>query len=310
MSARLPLASVLVAPTLFAALALTGASPAGDPPQRPPLKAPPGGDRQEAKGEGEPAPPPKLTKLKPGGWGTLTGTVTYEGDPPRADKLKFGPEREMNCTQGASERELVNQTWLINPKNKGVSDVIIYLKAPPGRFLEVHDSYLKTKHRPVELRQPHCVFIPHSFYVWAAYRDNNGKLRATGQKVRVVNDAKFKHNVMWEGGPVQGKGDNIVLNEGGSHEYTFKADLRTPIRFKSGIHPWMSATCWALDTPYAARTDENGKFTIENAPLDVELYVVAWHEGAANHGFFHGGSNGTKTTLKKGEELRLAVKKR
>src|SRR5262249_21968650 len=110
-------------------------------------------------------------------------------------------------------------------------------------------------------------------------------------------------------GTVQGKGDNVMLNEGESRKYTFKADLQNPIVFSCGIHTWMKAKCWALDTPYAARTDENGKFTIENAPLGVELYVVGWHDDTADKGFFHGGKGGTKTTLKEGEELKIKVKR-
>jgi hypothetical protein len=272
---------------------------------------PPKGDPDQTQGDdgGKGNVKTKLTALEGKTYGTITGTVTYDGDPPTAGKLPITAEHEKNCTMGASPEELVNQTWLVNPKNKGVSDVIIYLKAPEGKFLKVHDSYLSKKKDSKELDQPHCAFVPHSFYVWAAYRDNDGKLKATEQEVLVKNKAKFKHNIVWEGGPVQGKGDNIMLNEEESKPYKFKADLANPILFKCGIHPWMNANCWALDTPYAARTDADGKFTIENAPLDVELYVVGWHEDTANKGFFHGGKGGTKTTLKEGKPLDLKIKR-
>jgi hypothetical protein len=294
----------------LAALTLTAPSPAGDQPDRPLVKGVGGKDKEK----GEPARPGGLTQLEPRGWATLTGTVTYDGDPPEPKKINFaGNPHAPKCHEGATEREVIQQTWLVNPKNKGVSDVVIYLKAPRGKFLKLHESYLAKKGGSVALRQPHCAFIPHVSVYWAAYRDKDGRLKPTGQKLQVFNDAKFDHNVKWEGRPsVQGKGGNVTLSPGGKTEYVFRPDLQVPITFSCGIHPWMNATCWALDTPYAARTDEDGKFTIENVPAGVEVHVVAWHEDTANDGFFHGGREGRKLTLKPGTPhiLNLKVKAR
>jgi hypothetical protein len=261
-------------------------------------------------GDGKGNQPTKLTELAPKTWGKITGTVTYDGDPPPEEKQDF-KEHAKNCESGAGPREKVKQSWLVNKENNGVSDVVIYLKAPKDKFLKVHESYLEKKDGFVDLHQPHCAFKPHAFTVWAEYRDKDGKLKKTGQKVRVKNDAEFEHNIKWEGRTaLQGKGDNVTLKKGEERDYAFKADLQTPITFGCGIHPWMNATCWALDTPYAARTDEKGNFTIENAPLGVDLYIVAWHEGAAPDDFFHGGRNGTKITLDGKKPIELKVKRK
>lgn len=50
-----------------------------------------------------------------------------------------------------------------------------------------------------------------------------------------------------------------------------------PTQIKCDIHPWMSAYVLVLDHPYAAVTDQYGKFKIENLPAG-ELEFRYWHE--------------------------------
>ena len=87
-------------------------------------------------------------------------------------------------------------------------------------------------------------------------------------------------------------------------EYILKPDSR-PYLVECSIHPWMKAYVWALDTPYAAVTDKDGKFEIKNVPTGVEVSVVGWHEGAK---YFYGGKDGTPLTLKDGETKKLDLK--
>jgi hypothetical protein len=46
---------------------------------------------------------------------------------------------------------------------------------------------------------------------------------------------------------------------------------------KCDYHPWMIAYWMILDHPYAAITDKDGKFTIENLP-EGDHELVIWHE--------------------------------
>jgi hypothetical protein len=257
---------------------------------------------QDRKGEKKPA---ELTELASTGWATLTGSVTYDGTPPSPKLIKMsGSKDEKNCRDGATERELVDQKWLVNKENKGISDAIIFIKPPEGKFFKIHPSYMQKAKKPIELRQPHCVFIPHSFVYWASYYDKESReQKPSGQQLRIVNDSKFNHNIAWLGDEDINPKGSLTLPPGASRSLKFIAQ-DTPVRFKSDIHPWMSANCWALDTPYAARTDENGKFTIENVPAGVEVHVVMWHEAA---GFLFG-QKGKAMTLKDGGEHGFHIK--
>jgi len=262
----------------------------------------------------------KLEMIEPKEWGSLTGTVTYDGDPgPLPDQKMTGEEKVVApCHSGAKWYELKDQTWLVNKdKGNGVADVMIYLKAPKGKFFKVHDEYFKqVKEKPyLEVHQPHCAFIPHTMVHWAEYRDKDGKLKPSGQKIKVTNEAPFDHNFSYQGDPdIQPKGNAPLPGKKGEKiPYkdlpAFKADLKKRIEYHCDIHKWMTGQLWALDTPYCARTDLDGKFTIPHVPAGTEVYIVAWHEGAGY--FLEGGANGQKKKLEKGENtLNLKVKKK
>ncbi len=50
-----------------------------------------------------------------------------------------------------------------------------------------------------------------------------------------------------------------------------------PTQVKSDVHPWMLAYLFALDHPFAAVTDEQGRFTIEGMPPGEHEFRV-WQE--------------------------------
>jgi hypothetical protein len=286
---------------LLATTVPTSSTPAVNPPAR--ATAQKDGKAKQKPGE--------LTELPTTGWATLTGTVTYDGIPPEPKKINMlGNKDKDACHEGASERELVEQTWLVNKENKGVSDVVIFVRPPEGKFFKIHPSYLdmkNPKNKFVELRQPHCAFVPHVLVYWASYYDKEtGEQKPSGQKIKIVNDAKFNHNVNWAGDPAIQPRGSVTLAPQQVKVIAFNAQPDSPIAFKCDIHPWMSAKCWALDTPYCARTDENGKFQIENVPAGAAVRVIAWHDGA---GYFYGGKAGKLMTLD-GKQFILNIKVR
>jgi hypothetical protein len=246
----------------------------------------------------EPAPPPKKmdgdgankggkqgdgkkSELASTGWGTLRGTVVYDGDPPKPAKLDMkGNKNEDACHAEAKPEELIEQTWLVNEKDKGVENVVVYLQAPEGKYFKIKDED-KKRTDVVKLEQPHCAFIPHTLVHFPAYYDpKTDDYIRTGQNIVVTNHAKFNHNTGYsgagdKGNPIVPPGKEIVLDK-------FLPESDSPfarVGFKCDIHQWMNAQALVFDHPYAARTDKDGKFEIKNVPTGVELTVVGWHEG-------------------------------
>jgi hypothetical protein len=262
-----------------------------------------------------PAARPAAAALKKGelpstGWGALTGTVSYDGDPPIPKMIDFGGNKDaQNCHAGAAPQELVDQTWLVNEKNKGVPNAVIALRPPARYYFKIKPE---DKRRPdvVTLRQPHCAFVPHVLVHFPAYYSplHDDYVR-TGQKLVVVNDAKFNHNTGYsgagdKGNPILAPGNKLELNR-----FLPDPDLAFDmVGFKCDIHPWMHARALVFEHPYAAATDNDGKFEIKNVPTGAKLYVLGWHEGA---GYFFGGKEGKEMTLKEGKNtLELKIKAR
>ncbi len=250
----------------------------------------------------------KLTELASTGWATLSGTVTCDGIPPVPRKINFGDNKDKaTCHAGASEKELVEQTWLVNKENKGVSDAVVFLKPPEGKYLKIHPAYLEQARKGpvVTLQQPHCAFLPHVSVYWASYYDpESGELKPSGVKFRILNNAKFVHNTAWRGNDDYNPRGSLTLPPRANRDLTFAADPTGPLGIRCDIHPWMNAKVWSLDTPYCARTDDNGKFSIANVPAAAALRVVVWHEGA---GFVYGKA-GKEMTFEEGKDHRLEIR--
>src|SRR5262249_15042416 len=115
------------------------------------------------------------------------------------------------------------------------------------------------------------------------------------QVFEVRNSATFVHNSKYSGDDAVGnRGDRVV--QPGKPQIVELNPSNQQVNFECLYHPWMRATVWGSDHPYAAVTDDDGKATLKNVPTGVELEFYAWHEGVGNFGQ-------TQLTVKKGETL-------
>jgi len=233
-----------------------------------------------------------------GPWTTLKGRIVFDGDPPKDDgkllmQMMAHKDKEVCCAAGA---DTADYTWRVNPKNKGVANAVIWIKPPPGTYFKHNTPNEKVwKKGDLTIDQPHCAFEPHVSVAFVSYHD--GKMdQKTGQKIKIVNSSPVPHNSKWAGSPLRNPGDNPTLASKSEYDITAKvrADSKTVIGLACNIHTWMRGYLWALDTPYYAVTDKDGKFEIKDLPTG-EVYVFKWHEHSQ---FFDGGAKGTKVMLK------------
>jgi hypothetical protein len=227
---------------------------------------------------------------KPG----LTGKVTFEGDKPDLDKLNkqlrdiMAAKDEAHClAKEATDEEKSQQAWKIDDKG-GVAHVFVWIAPKKGKFFKV-DMDARTWPKEVQLKIPHCAFVPHCFLLFPKVRDEKGKLISTGQKFYVSNNSDIVHNVRVEGCA------NVML-AAKAKPYEIEVDPSAePTYIICNIHNWMSAYVLALDHPFAAITGRDGTFKIENAPVGEEVRIFAWHEEA---GYLNEGGA-------QGEEIKL-----
>jgi hypothetical protein len=291
---------------LGAALSLAALSGCGGSATTPPAQVNPDDDKRPPAGE--------ETVLTPGD-ATVTGTVTFDGDVAALglDKLnaaivenvkdKAKPD-EKHCLAEKAGKDREQQAWVINPDNKGLKNVAVFLIPERGsRFaFKEDDQVIKdAKGKKLEIHQPYCAFHPHVAVLFPEYKDKDKKKHPTGQKAFVFNDTDkadggipggISHNTAW--------GDhNKSIDKGGSMELTdLEVSTKSATTVSCKIHGWMNAHVWVLDNPYYDVTNDKGEFTIKHAPVG-KVKIVVWHEAASGLP-----NKGESIELKKGENKK------
>ena len=151
----------------------------------------------------------------------------------------------------------------------GLQNVLVYVTSniPTSNPAWIHDSYAAARDAEVIFDQKDCIFLSRLGTMWAT------------QKLRVLNSDPVGHNTNLAS--VRGaKAANISIPANGYAIYEPGAASPAPFPVSCSIHPWMKASMMVCDNPYFAVTDENGAFSIANAPAGVELEFRVWHERA------------------------------
>jgi hypothetical protein len=214
------------------------------------------------------------------GGNTLTGTVTWADAVPVMAPLNLGASADKATCE--KKGPVMDETSIVNPKNKGLRDVFVWLEPmEKGAKFTIPANLAKPATPQVVLDQPNCAFIPHAL----AMRE--------GQMLVAKNTSGIAHNFKWQG-IVDGNAGNKLLPPGGEVEIELKAD-RLPITIECNIHPWMKGYVRVYDHPYFAVTDADGKFTIADAPAGA-CKLKIWH---GSKGWLNGklGAKGKEITV-------------
>lgn len=201
---------------------------------------------------------------------TITGTVVYEGKPPRMRPLPIDADR--NCADLHENAPLMTE-WLLLGEGQTVANVFVQVISglPKGKSYPVPET-------PAEFTQKDCRYAPHVLV-----------LRA-GQKLRILNPDKMQHNV--HAMPKVNREFNKAMAK--THtEIAHVFDKPEPMfRIKCDVHSWMMAYCAVVDHPFFVVTGEDGAFAIEGLEPG-EYEIEAWHEVL--------GTRRATVTLKEGE---------
>lgn len=195
-----------------------------------------------------------------GGYGSYVGQIVLEGDPPELPVLvkkddKDAPDAE--CRKG----DIPDEKLLIDPKSRGIRNVFVYVT----NVAAIHPDLVKSSPSEVVINTEGCRFIPHTAIV------------RTGQAVVYANkDAcgHTAHAMTFRNPPFS---PPFVQSQ--RPKLSFKVAERIPIIVRCDVHYWMKSYLLVLDHPYAALTDEAGKFRIEKLPVG-EYEFLFWHEEA------------------------------
>ncbi len=191
--------------------------------------------------------------------GAITGTVRLKGKAPTIPRIDFALDLDA-CGNGArATRELLLGT------NQAVRNVIVYLDGPSqnGRPDATTSS--------ATLDQRACEFVPRIQIV------------RSGAPMLLKNSDPVLHVVRIDSmsGTNEARTLLKVATPYAGYEKTYRlADFREPTLLQVTSvngYDWMAAYIAVMPHPWAALTDENGRFTLRHVPSGPHK-IYAWHE--------------------------------
>ncbi len=213
---------------------------------------------------------------------TLKAQFIYGGVPPKPEAIILPAGRNGGNVQ------IVNEELLVNQVNRGIKNVAFYLyTGRGGTEVEVPANPGKT----VTLVCNNGRFDPRFVVL------------QVGDTLKLSSNEPVGHNVNLNF--FANRAINALIPPGKSFEYKISRPEMGITRAECNICPWMSAQMLALDHPFAAVSDDDGKIEINALPSWQTLVFRINHEKAAG-GIKQILVNGQSQTLKKNQmEIEL-----
>lgn len=178
------------------------------------------------------------------GW--ITGTVKYEGTPPKPRPVDITKDKEVCGLKPHFEEDLIVGA------NGGIANAVVY----------VADAKAKPKPETVIFDQKGCDYEPHVLAF------------AAGSTIQIKNDDGILHNIhtySTKNPPI-----NIAQPQF-KKVIAVKVEKPELIKVTCDAHGWIKGWWFSAANPYYAVTDKNGNFTIKDVPPG-NYEVTVWQE--------------------------------
>jgi hypothetical protein len=194
----------------------------------------------------------KTMEVKEGG--KISGVVRLKGSAPTGLDFPVQKDNDWCGTKKKSPR-------LVLGKDNGVRNTVISLEGiAAGKKLAATGKYV--------LDQRKCEYVPHVL------------LLPMGAPLVIVNSDAVLHNVHTYG--TEGRTVFNIAQPVKGFQFPVKpSKFPVPGAYHATCdagHPWMSAYVVAIEHPYYALTDANGKFELTDVPPGT-YRIKMWHEG-------------------------------
>jgi hypothetical protein len=203
-------------------------------------------------GEGPTEDTGKAKYASKGDEGTVSGAVSFDGEPPQPKRIDMG--QDPNCASAPGDK--MTEEYVV--ADGKLANVYVYLTGG-----KLNDWQFDTPASPGELDQIGCRYDPHVMGL------------QTGQTFKVINSDKATHNV--HPTPKNNQEWNLSQPPGAAPiEKKFNRP-ETLIPVKCNQHPWMKSYVGVLAHPFQAVSAKDGAYSIQGVPPG-SYTLVAWHE--------------------------------
>ena len=193
-----------------------------------------------------------------GPFGAIAGSIVIAEEVVSGGQLDLDGDN-IRDREYCSSKPVPDESLLVNAGGE-LKNCFIYLRRKPDG-----GKALATSLPELKFDQQQCRFDPHVMVVHP------------GQSVRVLNSDGIGHNTHTL--PLRNPAFNQVnqtLDRTGL-ELTYSQAETVPVQVVCDVHPWMRAYHLVVDHPYAAVTDNKGRFQIRGLPVGRHSFRV-WHE--------------------------------
>jgi len=191
-------------------------------------------------------------KVDPATAGTVSGTITLDGDAPEMTKIQMAADP--NCARLHSS-DVLNE-FVVVGEGGTLANAFVYIKSGiQGDFPPPSE--------PVMLDQQGCLYTPHVIGI------------QVGQTLTVRNSDETLHNI--HAMPKNNKEFNIGQPVQGLETEKVFDNAEVMVPFKCDVHKWMNSYAGVVDHPYFAVTGADGSFSMPNVPPG-DYVVEVWHE--------------------------------
>ena len=208
--------------------------------------------------------------------GTVTGTVSFDGEVPKIKPLAISAESAKGCCAAGESVDDTDLTLVVDAKTKALANVVV--------ALTVKGQEVKVPEAAFVVDQQKCRFSPHLSVVPA------------GSTVKFKNSDTVSHNIHTY--PVKNEGINRTVAAGKDTQQVLK--VAEPVKVACDIHPWMGGYVYVTKATHWAVTGADGAFSLANVPAG-EYKLEIWHEKL-------GKGSGTATVKADGSCEAVAIK--
>ena len=207
------------------------------------------GCRQQRSSPQAAEPSGPLLSINPATTGSISGTVTLDGNPPIMGAV------DTPCGNSKAARAV--PPVVVKGSHGELANAVIYLKSGLANYR------YDTPQNKVTLDQKGCMYEPHVVALM------------TNQPLEIGNDDPVAHNIH----PLAkvNKQWNRSEPPGAPPILTSFPRPELAMHVICKVHPWMSAFLFIFDNPYYAVTSTDGTFDLKNVPPGTYT-VEAWQE--------------------------------
>ena len=190
--------------------------------------------------------------------GDLKMRFQFAGDVPAPQPINVTKD-----AQFCGKHNLTEPRLLVNPENKGIKNVVVYVYTGRGGSDLPPQQPKNNKHT---LANKNCEFVPHIITA------------QVGDTLEVTNPDPVGHNANLNF--LKNTAQNFTIPAGGAKEVQLQQDEPAPIPVECNIHPWMKAYVVVLEHPFVGVSDKDGNLVIKGLPEGEELTFRVFHEAA------------------------------